>query len=180
MNTTHALVIGARGVGKSTLIRRVLDELGQPVFGFETKKEDSLADGLLGSPVYLYPAGAAHRRTPENLAAHCGIHGFHAYRPVFDRYALRLNAPIPTDRVILMDELGFLEAVSDAFCGAVLHLLDGDIPVIAAVKDRDTPFLNAVRSHPNCKHFFITSENRDALFHEVLYFMRTQTARRGR
>ncbi len=179
MNATHALVIGARGVGKSTLIRRVLNELGRPVFGFETRKEDSLADGQLGSPVYLYPAGEEHRRTPENLAAHCGTHGFHAYRPAFDRCALRLGTPVPPDHIILMDELGFLEAASEGFCSAVLHLLDGDIPAIAAVKDRDAPFLNAVRSHPNCKRFFITPENRDALFHEVLDFMRTQTARRG-
>ena len=39
----HALIIGAPGVGKSTLIRRVLAELNRPVFGFLTKKEDALA-----------------------------------------------------------------------------------------------------------------------------------------
>lgn len=35
----NALIVGARGVGKSTLIRRVLETLGRPVTGFETEKK---------------------------------------------------------------------------------------------------------------------------------------------
>ena len=38
----HALIVGDRGVGKSTLIRRVLAELNRPLFGYETKKEEQL------------------------------------------------------------------------------------------------------------------------------------------
>ena len=49
----HALIVGERGIGKSTLIRRVLKELNRPLFGFETKKEDALADEVKGSPVYI-------------------------------------------------------------------------------------------------------------------------------
>ena len=52
----HTLIVGERRVGKSTLIGRVLNALDRPVYGFETKKEDSLADELRGSPVYIYDA----------------------------------------------------------------------------------------------------------------------------
>ena len=37
----HALIVGDRGVGKSTLIQRVLAELNRPLFGYETKKRNS-------------------------------------------------------------------------------------------------------------------------------------------
>jgi len=67
-----------------------------------------------------------------------------------------------------------MESESEAFCGAVMHLLDGDAPVIAAVKDKDFPFLEAVRSHPNCKCFYIDEENRNELFPEVLAFVKEQ------
>ena len=70
------------------------------------------------------------------------------------------------------------EAKSEAFCQAVLYLLDGKNPVIAAVKSKDIAFLNAVRAHPNVRCFFITSENRDALYEEVLEFMRLQLEER--
>ena len=38
----HALIVGPRRVGKSTLIRKVIEALDCPVTGFETKKESNL------------------------------------------------------------------------------------------------------------------------------------------
>ena len=132
----HALIVGPRGVGKSTLIRRVLAELDRPVFGFETKKEDALADETLGSPVYIYDAGKERRQTAENLVGHCKNKCFGTMKEAFDRYAPKLRLPVPQNHVILLDELGFMESSSQDFCGAVLNLLDGDTPAIAAVKDK--------------------------------------------
>ena len=63
----HALIVGSPGVGKSTLIRRIRQELGMPVFGYETKKEDLLSDPEKGSPLYIYPAGAPHVQGEDNL-----------------------------------------------------------------------------------------------------------------
>ena len=170
----HALIVGDRGVGKSTLIRRVLRELDCPVSGFETKKEAHLEDPLLGCPIYIYEAGKPHRRSAENFIGYHRQTDAAAVTAAFDRYAPRLRSPMPEAAVVELDELGFLEARSGAFCQAVLGLLDGDRPVIAAVKDRDDPFLNAIRAHPAARCFHITEENRDALYEEVLAFMKQQ------
>ena len=170
----HVLITGPRGVGKSTLIRRVLAELDRPAFGFETKQEDALATEQLGSPVYLYDAGTEHRQTPEGLVGWCKNKHCASMKEVCDRWAPKLRTPVPAGHIVLMDELGFMEASSEDFCSAVLALLDGDAPVLAAVKDKDIPFLSAVRSHPNCRCFHLTEENRETLFHEVLTFLRAQ------
>lgn len=170
----HALLIGAPGVGKSTLIRRVLAELNRPVFGFVTKKEDALADGEMGSPIYIYKAGEPHIRTKDNLAGYCKDKRPTAFGETFDRFALHLNAPVPAGDVVVMDEIGTMETSSKDFCSAVLKLLDGDAPVIAAVKNKDKEFLKTVRSHPNAVCFHITEENREALYEEVLAFIKKQ------
>lgn len=174
MSGVHILVVGAQGVGKSTLIRRVLEEVDRPVFGFETKKEvpEEGGSGL----VYLYPAGGERGRTGENLAGRCGsISGsVQVFPEAFDRFAPRLRGPVPAGHIVLMDELGFMEAASEAFCSAVFALLDGDAPVLAAVKNREVPFLNRVRAHPKCRCFFLTPENRDRMFEEVLEQTRLQ------
>ena len=170
----HALIVGARGVGKSTLIRRVLSELNRPVFGFETKKEDSLAEELRGSPVYIYDAGKERVRTEANLVGYCRNKCFGSMKSAFDSYAPKLRREIPDGSVVLLDELGFMESLSEEFCSSVMALLDGDVPVIAAVKDKNTDFLCAVRAHPNCRCFCITEENREELFAEVLEFLRSQ------
>lgn len=170
----HALIVGDRGVGKSTLIRRVLQELNRPVFGFETKKEEQLEDPIRGCPIYIYDAGKSHIRTPNNLIGYHKERDIPAITAAFDRYAPRLMGPVAENAVVELDEIGFLEAKSDAFCQAVLYLLDGRNPVIAAVKNREHPFLDAVRNHPNARCFYITAENRDTLYEEVLAFMMQQ------
>jgi nucleoside-triphosphatase len=170
----HALIVGDRGVGKSTLIRRCLNELNRPVFGFETKKEERQEDPLRGCPIYIYDAGKPHCRTAGNLIGYHRERDAAAITAAFDRYAPKLMESVPEDAVVELDEVGFLEARSEAFCQAVMGLLDGANPVIAAVKNRDHPFLEAVRSHPNARCFFITAENRDALYEEVLEFMKLQ------
>lgn len=167
---THTLITGPRGVGKSALIRRVLEQLGRPVYGFETKKEGAVSPAASGAPLYLYPLGDC--QTEKFLLGCCGERG--APPGSFDRFAPLLLGPVPENGVIVFDELGFMEAQEKQFCAAVLSRLDGDIPVIAAVKDRAVPFLERVRSHPRCRCFSVTAENRDALFQEVLRFVREQ------
>lgn len=174
----HALIVGDRGVGKSTLIRRVLKELNCPVFGYETKKEATLEDPVRGCPIYIYDAGQSHVQTPENLIGYHRGADASAITAAFDRYAPKLMLPVPDNAVVELDEVGFLEAKSEAFCQAVLHLLDGRTPVIAAVKNKDIPFLKTIREHPNARCFYITPENRDALFEEVLDFMKLQLEER--
>lgn len=170
----HALIVGDRGVGKSTLIRRVLKELNRPVFGYETRKEEQLEDAARGCPIYIYDAGKPHIQAPENLLGYHREADSAAITAAFDRYAPKLMQAIPDRAVVELDEVGFLEAKSDAFCQAVLQLLEGGSPVIAAVKNNDIPFLRTLREHPNARCFCITPENRDALFEEVLEFMKLQ------
>lgn len=170
----HALIVGDRGVGKSTLIRRVLKQLNCPVFGFETKKEEQLEDSLRGCPIYIYDAGKTHCRTHENFIGYHKEQDVATVTAAFERYAPKLMQTVPENAVVELDEVGFLEAKSETFCKAVLQLLNGNRPVIAAVKNKDIPFLIALREHPNARCFYITPENRDALFEEVLEFMKYQ------
>ena len=170
----HALIVGDRGVGKSTLIRRVLQELNRPVFGFETKKEEQPEDPIRGCPIYIYGAGKSHIRTPGNLIGYHKERDIPAITAAFDRYAPRLLEVVPEDAVVELDEIGFLEANAENFCHAVLHLLNGRNPVIAAVKNREHPFLDSVRNHPNARCFYISAENRETLYEEVLAFMKQQ------
>lgn len=172
MSIIHSFIIAPPGTGKSTLIRRVLEELGRPVYGFLTRKEKDEWDEELGNPIYIYSAGQPQLRSGENLVAFCKDRKPTVYPEAFHRFAPRLWEPVPDNAVILMDEIGFMEASSQAFCNGIFHLLDGNIPVIAAVKDKDTDFLNKIRSHPKAKCFYLTEETRQETFLSVLAEMK--------
>lgn len=170
---THALIVGPRGVGKSTLIRRVREELQVPVSGFLTRKEPDLAHPTLGAPVYFYPLGEPEWRSPECLMGHCKDRRPQVYPDTFHRLAPQVAA-MGGGQLLVMDEIGFMETCSPQFCRAVLAHLEGNVPVLAAVKDMELPFLDAVRSHPNCTCFFMTRENREELYLQVLDFVRAR------
>lgn len=162
----HVLIVGPKGAGKSTLIRRLAQALGKPVWGYETWKEDALADAQRGSPIYLREFGDT---AEPILVGHCKQRHAQAVAEGFERFAPRLIRP-PEGHLVILDEIGFLETSSAAFCQGILTLLDGDIPVLAAVRDKPGPFLDRVRSHPNVRCFFLTPENRQSLFAEILRF----------
>lgn len=162
----HILICGEVGVGKTTLIRRLLAHSRRPLYGFATRRVPE-RDGT--HAVYIHPAAQSvdeHICSSDNLAGICGREETFCAR-TFDTLGVRLLRA-PAEGVILMDELGFMESGAERFCAAVLAALDGDTPVLAAVKHRDTPFLQQVRKHGRGELFFITPENRDGLFQQIL------------
>ena len=161
----HLLICGERGVGKSTLIRRLLEHSTREVGGFVTKRLP-VADENGFFPIYLYPTSQSEgERCNEtaNLVGTCDSRSSIRHPEVFDGLGAQLIKSAPSGGIILMDELGFLENDAKVFQSAVLCALDGDTPVLAAVKPKDTPFLRAVRGHENAELVFIDEQNRDAL-----------------
>lgn len=170
----HTLIVGPRQVGKSTLIQKVIQEIGLPVWGFATKKEDALRDEELGSPIYIYDTEHPRIQTQQNLVGYCKDHHFQTNLENFNNFSKQMPTPPSKDLIILMDEIGFMESQAEDFCNWIRRYLDGDIPVIAAVKNKSTPFLDEVKSHPNCKCFYIQEENRDELCQIVSDFVKEQ------
>lgn len=168
----HALLIGPRRSGRSNIIQRLIQELNRPVFGYITKKEPDLNDEELGSPIYIYEPGKPWTQTPDNLMGYCKKHRFNTLEGAFNRQASRLLLPAPANGIIMFDEIGFMEASEQSFCDAIFSRLNGDIPVIAAVKDKEFPFLEAVKKHPKCRCFYVTQDNRETIYQEVLSYMK--------
>ncbi len=168
----HILIVGSNGVGKSTLIRRLLENVPLPVYGFRTEK---VAPARGGGPerVYIHNISGKRAYTQYNLVGTCTNCHSTRYPAAFER-AVPHFCGIPAGSIVLMDELGVMESDARAFCAAVLECLDGDNLVIAAVRDKKSPFLDAVRAHPKARSFIITPENSDALFLEVKAFMNKQ------
>lgn len=166
MEKKHILICGPRGVGKSTLIEKLLAQCTVPTGGFFTRATPRDARGF--HSIYIHPAGTQSlTRSEDNYIGNCNG----ADRTVYPEVFTRLGVPMLQEkesRILFMDELGFMEVASDPFCRAVMACLDGDIPVIAAVKEYDIDFLNQIRSHPKAEVYRISKENRDALYQQLL------------
>ncbi len=170
--TMHILIVGNNGVGKSTLVRRLLQRVTQPVYGFVTEKEAPAQPGG-PEPVYIHAVSGERTYSQNNLVGTCIDNHSTRFPEAFDR-AVHYIRGIPAGSIVVMDELGVMESEAHDFCAAVLECLDGDSLVVASVRNKKSSFLDAVRTHPKAKCFFITPENGDALFLEVKAFMDEQ------
>ena len=176
MEKKHILISGDRGVGKSTLIERLLQDDPRPRYGFVTKMAAPGPDGF--RPVYIHPAGQpAAERTygAENCVGVCDSRTHRPCLEVFNGLGVRYIEAARPGGILVMDELGFFEAEAEGFTAAVLTALSGDIPILAAVKNRrDVAFLNAVRAAPRAEVFSITPENREELYRRLLPILRSR------
>ena len=152
---TNVLVCGERGIGKSTLIDFLFPDKGSAT-GFQTKK--------VGNDVYLNAPGSRFH-DEAHLVGHCAEMRGKGIPSAFDEWGCRCLSFPGAWRV--MDEIGFLENDALRFRSAVLSALEDDISTICAVKDKDTLFLNEVRSGKKSLLLHLTAENRDAWKREL-------------
>ena len=151
------LIQGEIGVGKTTLIRRLLGDRLLEARGFWTRKE---AEGE-GFSIYIHPMGQPPQYGDENrVGRRLPGQPRRAFPEAFQRAAVWLEA-IPTGGVTVLDELGVLEEEAPRFQQAVADLMCRSSLVLAAVKPAQTPFLNRVRSLPGTRLCLITPENRE-------------------
>jgi nucleoside-triphosphatase len=151
----HIFLTGEIQIGKSTALRRFLAQSGLAVDGFLTYFEQIPG----GRELFLEKYGAGERRR----AALFSGGEMEVYAEVFDTFGAEVLAGAGRRQLILMDELGAMEERAPRFKAEVFRRLDGEIPVAGVVKLRDSPFLDAVRAHPNVQMVTVTRENRDGI-----------------
>lgn len=164
----HILICGKRNAGKTELLDRLLKSCRMPLYGFRSCITATREDGF--HEIHMFPVCDAERRpTDENRIGICNRSEREINLQVFETLGVRLLEARP-DGILVMDELGFMEAEAKAFCEAVLRRLDGDIPVLATVRagDLGSSFLDRVRTHPKAELYHVSPEQLDGLYDRLL------------
>ncbi|GMH06606.1 hypothetical protein Nepgr_008446 [Nepenthes gracilis] len=169
------LVTGPPGVGKTTLIIRVLESLktSNPdlkVQGFYTS-EIRQGNDRVGFEVVTVSgrrgplASISNPSSPESLRWPT-VGRYRVDVSSFESLALpELQVREDTD-LVLIDEVGKMELYSSSFFPAVLRILDSNVPVLASVPiakyGRDIPGVARLKNHPGTVLYTLNTNNRDA------------------
>ena len=158
----NLFVTGRPGVGKTTLIRSVLTELGARVGGFytvEVRKEGHRIGFDIVSTDGERGVLARHDLPSPHRVARYGVN-----REDLERIGVpAIERAVGESELIVMDEIGRMELCSERFQRAVIVALDSEVPVLGTIQDRRNSFLDAVRDRGDVRMVTVTEFNRDDL-----------------
>ena len=143
------VIEGCSGSGKSTAIRRLLKYIERPIWGLWSEKLPAPEDQP--APVYLHSYREPIRYSQKNRIGVCQNRHAQSFPEVFDALGAETLRAVPEGSLVLLDEIGVMESEAFAFQKELFRLLDGEYDVIVAVRDKHTPLLDAIRTHPKVR-----------------------------
>jgi nucleoside-triphosphatase len=172
---------GKRNAGKSTMIQEAARRCGIVPVGFRTVCDRDGYEG--GWNLHLQPASGPAVFTPQNRVAVCHPDGsWESYPYVFDSEGVRLLTFAREPRLVVMDEIGFMEKDSERFQAKVMEILDSPCPVLGVIKPAikgPGPFIERVHAHPGVEVMEITAENRNERLLKIIGKLEMHVSRGG-
>ena len=168
----RVLVTGRPGCGKTTLIKRVLNELPQRFGGFYTEEIRDHGTRVGFKVVALEGDDAVFAHVDFATPERVGKYGL----DLSALEAVGVNAireAVQAQRPIAIDEIGPMELRSVVFREAVNEALTSKLPVLATIFSRPLVFTDGIKSRPDVALIEISPNNRDRLVSQLSEKFRT-------
>jgi nucleoside-triphosphatase len=161
------LLTGRPGCGKTTLIKRVVNELSLPAGGFYTEEIRERGQRVGFKIITLDGKEAVFAHVDFKSSERLGKYGLDL--SVLETVAVAaLHAAVRARRLVVIDEIGPMEIRSAMFRRVVNEALNSGAPVLATIVARPLPFTDAIKSRSDVSIVEVRVKNRDKLVSELL------------
>ncbi len=160
------LLTGAPGSGKTTLVKRLIKELGIDADGFFTseirekgKRVGFWVEDFKGEKELLasvdFPSKLKVGKYRVNLLG-------------FEKIALRaVERALSQAQLVVIDEIGKMELFSEDFKKLILEVFDSNKPVLATIMKKSHPFADKIKSRSDVVLFEIKPKERDEVYENI-------------
>ncbi len=165
------LLTGGPGVGKTTVVRRVTADLGDLRLAGFTTEEIRARGRRLGFRIVDFEGRGrtlAHVDFPGPVRV--GRYGVDV--KAIEAIAAASLVPDPAVDLYVVDEIGKMECLSEAFVAAMRVLLDSERRVLATIARRGGGFIDQVKRRGDTELWEVTVRNRERLPERVLAWVR--------
>jgi len=163
----NLLITGLPGVGKTTLIRKLSEALKDfhPV-GFYTA--EIRQEGVRKGFELIDLKGKRGVLSHIDFKSHDRVGRYKVDVGGFGDFLDEISFFDPTSAVIMIDEIGKMECLSDKFERILEEILDSQKWAIATIALKGSGLITEVKQRQDVRLFEMTPSNRDVLFSEIL------------
>ena len=164
---TAILLTGYPGVGKTTIIKQVMNRLNRPAGGFYT--EEMRENGARAGFKIVTLDGRAGVLAHTNIRSRNRIGRYAVDIAVVDTLAVdSVRRAAASNQIVVIDEIGPMELFSALFYKTVMGIIQSDAVVLGTVVKRRHPAADKIKALPNVKLLEATIENRDIIADNIL------------
>jgi nucleoside-triphosphatase len=154
------LLTGHPGVGKTTIIKKLIEKLKLPTGGFYTEeiRENNMRMGFAIVTLSGLKGVLAHRNFKSRYKV--GDYGVGVY--TLNRIGVKeIQMCLVEKKLIVIDEIGKMELLSPQFQEVVEKALNADNPVLGTITLARHPFAEKVKARDDVKIYEVTKENQN-------------------
>jgi nucleoside-triphosphatase len=167
------LLTGRPGIGKTTIVKAVIAQLGDRAGGFYTEEIVGPGGRKGFRLITLDGQSAVMAHIDFRSRSQAGRYGVKV--EVIDQLgAGAIRSALERNPIVIIDEIGRMELFSSPFQSAVLKAVGSSRIVLATAMLTDQPWLMALKSLPNVTVWEVNKANRAQMSEQVLYWLRQQ------
>lgn len=163
----NILITGKPGIGKTTLIKEILQKMDKKAGGFYTEE---IREGgkRIGFKIKTLD-GKTGILSSINVKSPYRVGKYKVDLEGFENISLpAIEDALSSSKTIIIDEIGPMELFSKKFKDTVLKTLDSPNPVIATIKHKGSKFINKVKSRDDVILFDLNQIDKNGILKAVL------------
>jgi nucleoside-triphosphatase len=165
---SHILITGLSGVGKTTLIRELAKRLAEynpaRFYTEEIRNKQGTREGFRLVTLCGHQRVLSHIHQPGPYRV--GRYGVDVAG--FEQLLAELDIRHAQSRLIVIDEIGEMEYLSERFTDDMTALLNSPKMMIATIALKGEGFIQRVKGRADCRLVTVTKENRDSLANDLV------------
>lgn len=166
----NILITGYPGVGKTTLINKITEQLSYKIDGFCTHemKEHGRRTGFYITDFEGNRLVMASERSKSPYR----VNKYGVNIEAFEKIGIpALERALHNADLIVIDEIGRMEMFSTKFCDTLREVFDSDKPLLATIKKIDCKLTKELKQR-KVQLFEVTGQNRDMIIEDVIRAVR--------
>jgi nucleoside-triphosphatase len=167
MRKKHILITGPPGIGKTTLIKRISHDLQNlnPA-GFYT--EEIRVKGIRKGFSLVSLDGNRGMLSHTDITSRYRVGKYGVDIAAFEDFLDHIAFFNPDIGVIIIDEIGKMECISDKFKQLLKTILEQERPVIATIASKGEGIIEDIKKLADVELFVMMQNNRNSLLPEIV------------